>query len=294
MIHFLFLLVYSPTAPEIDYIRYYEIAHAAEYQYEFKKNPSKALSLLREAEQISSLGQLEIELKAQCYLQLGDTVNTLKCMRQAILSGSHDVDHLHMVYKNIGKKNMDMVMKDYSELVKQYYCGKNVAVLLELSAMTARDQFVRNERRSFQEDKADWLLTQVDSLNIYRLKELYQATGILPPTFALYWHGLMTFPSLWPYFEPEMRKGIYSGKFNPQNYAMIYDRLRIEVEKKNSWYGEYTDTEMQTAAGGRVDDVENVDARRKAIGLRPLIEMKEIWNWPLPSGYKARASSTSN
>jgi hypothetical protein len=180
---------------------------------------------------------------------------------------------------------MNQVLRDYPTLVKNYYCGKDISLMLEINTMVANDQLIRNYHETLDEHKSDWLFTKIDSSNINRLKEIYNTTGVLPPAFIIYWHCFIKYPTMWEYFEPEMKKGIFNGTFQPQPYAMIYDRVRVIHDQKNSWYGEYTDSDSGEGVGGPVDDIEHLDERRKAIGLRPMSEMNQIWGWKLPPGY---------
>jgi hypothetical protein len=57
------------------------------------------------------------------------------------------------------------------------------------------------------------------------------------------------------------------------------------ADNKNSWYGEFTE-EGPHLKMGRIDDISQVDERRKQIGLCTLKEKAEMVKWQLPEDYK--------
>ena len=286
--------LFSQTKP-VNYIKWYELKNEADYQYQFKKNPTKSLAFMTEAEHIHSLDGNDAETMAHCYLDLGDTSKTIKYLELSIRLGNPEMERIRNEFKKVNARSMSKINKNYPDLVKQFWCEQDIPMVMELKTMNDNDQLFRIYHKELKKDRETWLLDRIDSTNIYKVKEIYKQTGVIPGgAYIIFWHCLHNFPDMWRYFEPEMRKAVFTGSFMPQSYAGLYDRVRVIGAHQNSWYGEFTEAVEETNAfvGGKIDDVEHVDERRKEIGLRPLIEMNEIYGWTLPPGYKDDDSDT--
>jgi tetratricopeptide (TPR) repeat protein len=271
-----------------DYRLYYDKINKSEYAYEFKKNPAEALKLLKEAKKIAPLDHASLETGAFCYLELGDTSNAIDYIRQSVVIGNSEMRRIKNFYKGLAaSRHFARIEKEYPKWVQEYYCDKNAALIVELTELLSYDQCIRWNHAAFKEPDGDFVFHKVDSTNIHRIKELYEQYGYLeyPHMFLIYWHDLHNYPAMWLYFEPIMYKAIWTGKFNPIGYAQLYDRYRIFHEGKNSWYGEFSE-EGPGINIGEIDEISEVDTRRKAIGLCTLKEKAEKAHWKLPAGYK--------
>jgi hypothetical protein len=73
----------------------------------------------------------------------------------------------------------------------------------------------------------------------------------------------------------------------PEHYALLYDRVISQYGKQNQCYG--TQLGMSPTGGfklyGDIYDVENVDIRRKEIGLPTLEDQFKLSGAELPKGY---------
>jgi tetratricopeptide (TPR) repeat protein len=267
-------------------IHFYELRNAADYQCRIRHNPTKTILLLNQAEGFQKLDPDAEEMKARCYLDMGDTLQALEALKRSILLGNPNMNRVFLDFKDFNLGSLLKLKEAYPNLLSQYYCSMNIPVLIQLHEMDAEDQMIRKYHTDLRPEIEEPLFRTVDSLNLVKLKGIFLNYGILryPKTFVLYWHDLFKFPVIWASVEPEMRKAIFSGSFHPQGYAMLYDKVRIETEKKNSWYGEYTNSNSYTEIGP-IDDLLQVDVRRKEIGLRSLQEMSDLFDWVLPPGY---------
>jgi hypothetical protein len=270
------------------YLRFYQLCNSASYEHDFKQEPARALQILNEASALAPLGYDHLELGAFCALEVGDTLKALDYIRQSVISGNSDMERIRNFFKGIVKTSyFRQIEQNHSSWQQEYYCNKNVSVVLELAKMVANDQLIRYNHTSLKDSEGSKLFNKIDSTNIYRVKEMYQQYGYLnyPGMFLIYWHNLMNYPAMWAFFEPIMYKAIFSGQFNPSGYAQLVDRVRIYADNKNSWYGEFTE-EGPHLKMGRIDDISQVDERRKQIGLCTLKEKAEMVKWQLPEDYK--------
>jgi tetratricopeptide (TPR) repeat protein len=276
------------SAKAQDYMLYYDKINKAEYAYEIKKQPAEAIKLMKQAKRIAPLKIAALETCAYCYLELGDTLAAIDNIREAVIDKNFELIHIKKFYPGLAASHYFVrIEKDYPKWVQEYFCNKNVALIVELTKMSSYDQCIRWNHEAFKEADGDLVFHKVDSSNIFRLKELYEQYGYLdyPNMFILFWHNLHNYPAMWAYFEPIMYKAIYTGKFYPQSYAQMYDRYRVYHEGKNSWYGEFSE-EGFGKEFGEIDEVAGVDIRRKAIGLCSIKERAERAHWKLPPGYK--------
>ena len=271
-----------------DYMLYYDKINKAEYAYEVKKQPAEAIKLMKEAKTISPLKTATLETGVYCYLELGDTAEAIDYIRQAVIDKNIELQSIKNFYPGLAaSRYFASIEKNYPKWVQEYFCNKNVALIVELTEMMSYDQCIRWNHQVFKEPAGDSVFHKVDSSNIYKLKELYEQYGYLnyPNMFLIFWHDLHNYPGMWAYFEPIMYKAIWTGKFYPQSYAQLYDRYRVYHEGKKSWYGEFSE-EGFGKEFGEIEEVAGVDARRKAIGLCTLKERAERAHWKLPPGYK--------
>ncbi|HEV7231056.1 MAG TPA: hypothetical protein VGO45_07005, partial [Bacteroidia bacterium] len=289
MIFFSFLLgitTFSSSAQ--DYLRYYELCNSASYEHNFKHAPRRSLQLLNEAHLLAPLDFEHLELAAFCSLETGDTLKAIDYIRQSVLCGNSDMERIRNFYKGlVSTPYFRQIEQNHLSWQQEYYCNKNVPVVVELAKMVANDQLIRYNHAALKEKEGARLFDKIDSGNIYRVRELYLSYGYLdyPGMFLIYWHDLMNFPEMWKFFEPIMYKAIFTGQFNPGGYAQLVDRIRIYAHNQNSWYGEFTEEGPQLKMG-RIDDIDHVDERRKAIGLCTLKEKAEMVKWQLPANYK--------
>jgi len=286
---FLLAFLFSSDTYSQEYRNFYDKRNSADYEYRYNKNPERAIVLLEEAGSIWKLRSGELEMMAHCLLATGDTIEAIKYIKQTILEYNTPIRRIRNVYGRLSNSAyFKEIESSYDDLREQYYCFQNVELMIEIQEMLARDQFVRTHESSFKSEE-EWykLYREVDSLNIYRLREIHQEYGFLPyyGCFVLLMHGVMDFQEVWEYFEPELRKGIREGTYFPDSYAFIFDRRRVWVEGKNSWYGEWSEGGPFSDAIGKIDDIENVDKRRLGIGLCTLKEKAEKSDLKLPENY---------
>ena len=268
---------------------------SADYEYYVKKDVKATLAILQQVSKKYKLDEGGVELMGKCLEAGGDTAGAMKYMKLSISEYSIGEDELELI-KNIffGGSTKSAYYKEiasaFPTLQKQYYSDKNIDVLIEIKMMMATDRFVRLNGKGYDKKKWDKLWRQVDSANILKVKEIYEQYGAdsIDPSdmFILFLHGATEFQNMWDYFQPRLLADIKKGKFYPDSYALLFDRERVWREGKNSWYGVFTDAGFPSTQMGKIDDIKDVDKRRKEIGLCPLWMAAEMQHQKLPEGYK--------
>jgi hypothetical protein len=85
-----------------------------------------------------------------------------------------------------------------------------------------------------------------------------------------------------------LRKAVLEGPFYPFNYAILIDRYR-GIKSLPQKYGCYWKWDKKgNKINTEIEDLENVDVRRKEIGLNLLGYSAQQHNLILPAGYNPR------
>ncbi len=291
----LFIAVFTPKPYAQDYINHYLKMDSATYEFYVKKDIKATLAILQAESEKFKLDGGGIEMMAKCLLAEGDTAEAMKYIKLDISENSFGADEMVRIKNfDFGGSTKSAYYKEieaaFPDLEKQYYSNKNIDVLIEIKMMMAKDQFIRSTKKGYDELTWQKVCRQVDSANMLRVKEIYEKYGVDSidgfDMFMLMWHGIPEFQDMWDYFQPRLLADIKKGKFDPNSYALLVDRRRVQVEGKNSWYGALTDAGFPSLQIGKIDDIENVDKRRKEIGLGPLYCVAERQHQNLPVGYK--------
>jgi len=224
---------------------------------------------------------------AKLYDKLNNTGKTLKYLKMSIKAGCYwynDTNYL----PNLIRINKLPSLSEYKELRKSYYKKINIDYLLELEKLVARDMTIRKDISSQITDESTMILI-VDPMNMLALKDLvkkygypeYATVGYMGVTdaFILLMHGLLDGDSLnWVYFQPILLSEVKNGQLMPDYYALLYDRvISHNGTGGKQCYGWQRNTP--------IDDVENVDIRRREIGLMPLGDWLKLYGMKVPDGY---------
>ena len=170
------------------------------------------------------------------------------------------------------------VISDY-EYYKELYGSKleHPEFNQKLEELISRDQ--ANRKGLYPKDS----FKIIDSLNVIDLKSLTDQYGWNEKGWLILWHQRDSFKDdnwIWNYFRPVLNKNIADGKARRSFWAQFEDHEAI-VTNGTQIYGSYisqTDTYP-------IVDIENVDKRRRDIGLPPLWYMNKVYGYDLPAGY---------
>lgn len=146
------------------------------------------------------------------------------------------------------------------------------AIAAEMAKRKERDQAVRTDRHelhAMEEVDADntrWLIERVQEVGWIDQGRFGKETAL--GAFLIVQHSghlPLMLASL-----PEIEKDVKSNRLDPQNYALLFDRLRIRLGQRQR-YG----SQLGTDDAGRMvvlalEDRERVEELRKEIGILPL------------------------
>lgn len=160
----------------------------------------------------------------------------------------------------------------------------------ELEAMLASDQLYRGKEWRVVAEKFDPHSAEnaaivakqnaIDDANIKRLGEIVERNGwpkrsvlgwkAASAAFAVVQHGSLADQQR---FLPLVREAAANGEALPRNLAVLEDRILVR-EGKPQIYGSQiaVDPVTQKHSFHAIDDEANVDRRRAAVGLDPLVE----------------------
>jgi tetratricopeptide (TPR) repeat protein len=171
------------------------------------------------------------------------------------------------------------------ESVNSRIDGINNRLKAELEAMYALDQVVRNvsgcidttnsiskaEYRAFQ-----LIVQEKDSLNLIRLEAIIKAHG-WPGISKV---GIKANQAAWIIIQhaklekqqqylPTLSASVENGESQPKHLALLSDRVLVR-QGKMQLYGTQIDNRVNPPKPYPIEDIENVDQRRKKVGLEPL------------------------
>ena len=231
---------------------------------------------------------------AESYDKLNNTRKTLLYLKLSIANGCdwyEDEDKL----LNLKKTKDYQPISQYVAYKMLFYKNVNMEYLRQLDSLVVHDQYVRNNS-SARED----YMSVNDSLDMIGLKKLvdkygyptYEAVGYRGATdaFILLLHGWSMHDdhdhNYWQYYQPLILKEVKNFHLMPEYYAVLYDRAASGGKGGKVCYGSQFEMNSDGSFGlTAINDVANVDERRKAIGLPPLEDDLKISGIALPEGY---------
>jgi hypothetical protein len=180
-------------------------------------------------------------------------------------------------FDNLRKNvNWNQLKNELIRLQNNFYSKVDTALVNEIKEMSVKDQAIR---KNWNPNDKIYMkkLKEVDSVNEVRIKEIFEKYGypdgrLIGYNNTLFWNGigvmLMHFSDT-AYFKSVLLKFIEQGKCPPLELGKFVDSYaRRDTARLKYIYGIYSN------ALDKVKDIENLDSRRKAIGMPPL-ELKQ-------------------
>ena len=152
------------------------------------------------------------------------------------------------------------------------------------------DKVEKKHGRQSPEVTALWkTIQEKDSLNLIKVKAILDKYGWLGPDIvgqdgasAIFLVIQHSDKQTQDQYAPMMREAVKNGKASPSSLALLEDRLALRQGKKQI-YGSQIGTETKTGVSFifPLEDPDNVDKRRKEVGLQSLAEYVKQWqiNW---------------
>lgn len=155
---------------------------------------------------------------------------------------------------------------------KAVAADKAKSIQAELVKRIAEDQAVRKDpaRRkdmaSVDEDNTKWLRALVQDLGWIDVKRFGRETA--SKAFLIVQHSgdLRLMQAALPEIEKDMRAGVG----DPQDYALLYDRLKINLGERQRYGSQFGQNDKGEFVIFPLEDKAKVEEFRKAIGLFPL------------------------
>ncbi|KQT18561.1 hypothetical protein ASG31_07545 [Chryseobacterium sp. Leaf404] len=181
------------------------------------------------------------------------------------------------------------VLAQYDDLENQYFRTlKNPKAYMEIQNLIAKDQLVRENDELFNK-----LARKTDSTNITELMELTKKYGWEKRGWVLLWHhrGISNDRKfVWDFFKPYLENAIKKDNVNKDFFVDFeeFDKSFDAYLNKESKGAIYTLRSLGNLNGNtEYYDIQNLDKRRKSVGLPPLyFEYFLDNNSELPEGYE--------
>lgn len=162
---------------------------------------------------------------------------------------------------------------------RNMYNPANPSLAIKILKAGGADQSTRMYRLMMQTEYAKTIIRETDSLNLLFIKKVIAQQGFpgisqvgtpaSDAAFLLVQHADNDIAFQKTVLK-QMEKLLVTGGVTPSNYAYLYDRIMVKEQGKQ-YYG----TQFRNMSKGElfpIDDKENVDVRRKKLGLSTLAE----------------------
>lgn len=271
----LILLVFS-TTPAQNVFKSQKQIYLAEY-YAHQRDDRNALKHYLEAIKINPKNPssyIYLEAAAIAF-KLKKNKTAKKLMTQSITKQLAPFEFLRD-FKSLqpfkDSKEMKEVLSDYYSLENQYYRElKNPAAYMEIQKLIAKDQLIRQENKVFSE-----LAKKIDSANILRLIDLTEKYGWEDRAWLLLWHQRgysIENEFVWNFFKPFIKKEIEKDNVN-KDFFVDFDEFENSIKNLDNHSDNdaiYTLNSIGNVNGSiHYMDIQNLDKRRKSVGLPPL------------------------
>jgi tetratricopeptide (TPR) repeat protein len=222
---------------------------------------------------------------AICYLNIKDSIQALEALKKSVLKGNIEIEKQTWLKNMFSQSHWNILKTSLPQLKNEYWCNlKNKDSYIEIAKLESNDQLVRmNFENRISKEEFNKLLGITDSINHQKLKELVKTKGANPLCFLLY-HLYGENKKYFAFYDSIFKIKIFKGEADPSIYVQWFDRQRVDVDgKKTQLYGEYN--EMGSKEFYPIEDIANVDKRRKEVGLCTLREYSLKNNLNLPKNY---------
>lgn len=228
---------------------------------------------------------IELEEYAVCLLNNSDTTNALYVIKKILVMTDVVSYNTGYIFSKLPKRDSVLLFEQLDDFKKEYekrILIKNPSILItrELERI---DQEVRAQKNTMDAKEFYQLLEYTDSINHYELYNLSKEKGANPMCFLLY-HLYDKNQKYVNYYDSILKLKIYTGEVTAEGYITWYDRQRVYVRhEKTQLYGEWNPEGSKEFYP--IENIAEIDKRRKAIGLCTLKEYAKINEMNLPKDY---------
>lgn len=264
----------------------------------FEKKIDEAYPLYRKMVKIIDIDPfVDIEL-IKLSLKVNDLKIAKKYLKKSILNGA--TLGMLQVDSNVNKFLMrDIKWKETYDFLRQKHLSKipHLEERITLLKMLESDQAFRSLLGAIEYKKADSLIFANDTANMCVIKGIIQKIGFpnlesvgmdgVNAIFILllHAHGIDDTKNI-ETMTPLMKKAVTDLKYPPFNMAIVIDRQRVTSRQKQI-YGSYWEMGKQNKRiVTPIENINEVELRRKEIGLPPLRLLQKQRGYELPLDYK--------
>lgn len=224
---------------------------------------------------------------AKACAQLNKSTQTIFYLKQAIHKGIdwEIISKNKEVFEALMQTNEWLELEQsYPTYRASYLLDYNIDLRVELAEMVATDQYVRRHVCDYKEEGLCEAERKVDSINQVKILKLIEKNEGFPTLAQVGFEGLSNFGTImlhiglddketWELYLKYLEEGMKNGNVHPKEYASRIDLYRLQIEGKISLYGStnmFYYNNRGKSEFNPIEDIENVDKRRVAIGLLPL------------------------
>lgn len=249
-----------------------QLFNDARYNLVVEKDYQAALKTFKKINALSKDGSYNPNLYiVECCIKLGDTLESIKYLREAVRRGNDKDEILGLTESYFQRNEHHPILRDvlnhYQEDRALYLSKLDTqlqTLYAELFAKDQEDRVAATENTilgsNVQEQDSINTLQLIQLINDYGWKKFNLNCKLW---FVIVMHGPNEYPDLWKKMDSLMLQGIHEGNLDPYIYALIVDDHRND-HGLPTCYGQLYG---MPNAMQEIEDIKNLDKRRKAIGL---------------------------
>ncbi|WP_134087962.1 DUF6624 domain-containing protein [Olivibacter sp. XZL3] len=302
-LQFLLLLVFChyaipATAQTSDYDSLVKSAMELYLEKEYRQS---AITYSKAFASIGDKGTINDRYNAACSWARAKEIDSAFYHLERIAKSGHYTDLAHIssdqdlkpLHSDPRWPNIIAQVKNSKERQEKNY---DKALIAKLDTIFERDQGFRRSADSVykkfgSESEEFAALTKQgrinDSLNLVEVEKILNEQGwlgadVIGPRgsqtlFIVIQHADL--PIQKKYF-PLMQEAVAQGKLEPSNFALLQDRMDLREGRKQTYGSQiFRDPDTQKSFVAPLIDPDNVDERRKSVGLQPLAEYVKFFNF---------------
>ncbi len=297
---FLFFAIWTTLIKgQNNYQQYDNFVKKADSLYHVNDYKNAALAYSNAFKSIGWIGTQKDRYNAACSWALAGVVDSAFFQLDRIVTKANYIDYGHITSDpDLNSLHEDRRWKSLLAIIKQNKdkaeANLNKPLVAQLDSIYREDQKYRQQIDTIEkkygweskEMKSLWkIIDEKDSINLIKVKNILDKYGWLG-TDVIGERGNQTLflviqhadPTTREKYLPLMREAVKNGKASGSSLALLEDRVALEQGKKQI-YGSQIGRDKET---GKyyilpLEDPDNVDKRRTAVGLHPLSEYVKQW-----------------
>ncbi|PTX43474.1 hypothetical protein C8P64_2002 [Christiangramia gaetbulicola] len=284
-----FLLISCSGKEECSYVDdYYQLVYEAEkayYQEDYQMVFDKMSKATSNCELINQPMIYEMVKYAESAAIIGKEDKALELLRDLILNG-YTIEQLeeNQAFSTIVRtENWGRIENEYSELRENYLNSINLELRDQISEMQNADQYHRQmlNHKGINRDSIWMIINKTDSINDIKFKQIIEVYGYPDQKLIGGYNidqrqidpGILLFHfDDYDYYTKTLKKLIIKGEAPPESLGNFVDSYQRRVQDQKKYiYGIY-----DNVGPDQIINFDNLDKRRKSIGLAPMELKKSI------------------